>query len=152
MAFKTIIRHSPNHSDRNGVTIDTIMLHSTGGTLRGALEWLCNPASKVSAHYVIARDGTVYKLVPVSRSAWHAGKCRVPNANSRSIGIEMEQLPSDVWTEAQRDTLLRLIAVLKRAIPTIKYLVGHREWNSRKVDPYHVDMDELRRQTGLEKL
>jgi N-acetylmuramoyl-L-alanine amidase len=128
------------------------MVHSTGGSLRGSLEWLCNPNSQVSAHYLIAKDGTVYKLVPTSQAAWHAGRCRVPNANSRSIGIEMEQLPGDEWTAEQRETLLRLIAVLKRAIPTIQYLVGHREWNRRKVDPYHVDMDALRRQTGLELL
>ena len=152
MAFKTVVKNSPNHSSRNGVPVDSIVIHSTGGSLRGSLEWLSNPASKVSAHYLIARDGTVYKLVPVSRSAWHAGRCRVPNANSRSVGIEMEQLPGDEWTEAQRDTLLRLIAVLRRAIPTIKYLVGHREWNSRKVDPYHTDMNELRELTGLERL
>lgn len=150
--FKTIIRSSPNHSSRNGVEIDTIMVHSTGGALRGSLEWLCNPNSKVSAHYLIARDGTVYKLVPVQQAAWHAGKCRVPNANSRSIGIEMEQLPGDVWTDAQKDVLLRLIRVLSRAIPSIKYLVGHKEWNSRKSDPYNTDMDELRKLTGLEKV
>lgn len=150
--FKTIVKNSPNHSDRGGVTVDTIMVHSTGGSLRGSLEWLCNPNSKVSAHYVIARDGMVYKLVPTSRAAWHAGKCRVPDANRRSIGIEMEQLPQDEWTEAQRETLLRLIKVLKRAIPTIRYLVGHREWNSRKIDPFRTDTDELRQVTGLEKL
>ncbi|MEJ5251921.1 MAG: peptidoglycan recognition family protein [Armatimonadota bacterium] len=149
--FRTVSMPSPNHSDRGGVTVDTIMLHSTGSTARSALEWLCNPNSKVSAHYVIGKDGTVYKLVPTSRSAWHAGKCRVKNANSRSIGIEMEQLPGDEWTSAQRDTLLRLIRVLSRAIPSVKYLVGHREWNKMKTDPY-TDMNELRKITGLEKL
>ena len=150
--FKTVLYPSPNYSSRNGVEVDTVMVHSTGGALHGALAWLCNPASRVSAHYLIAKDGTVYKLVPVSQAAWHAGRCRVPNANSRSIGIEMEQLPNDVWTDAQKETLLRLIAVLKRAVPSIKYLVGHKEWNSRKVDPYGVDLDELRRLTGLEKV
>lgn len=150
-ANKLVVREcwSPNFSEREGIEVDTIVLHSTGGLIDGAISWLCNKSSKVSAHYVIAKDGIVYKLVAVSKSAWHAGKCRVKNANKRSIGIELEQLPSEHITEVQRDVLLRLIIILKRAIPTIKYLVGHREWNSRKVDPYNADMDELRRQTGL---
>lgn len=152
MAFRVVSSPSPNHSDRRGVVVDTIMVHSTGGSLRGSLEWLCNPNSKVSAHYLIARDGTVYKLVPVSRAAWHAGRCRVPNANSRSIGIEMEQLPGDEWTSSQHDVLLRLVRVLKRTVPTIRYLVGHKEWNARKVDPYNVDMDEIRNEGGLSSI
>jgi len=146
--FKTVIRNSPNHSDRNGVEVDTIMLHSTAAPVRSAVEWLCNPNSKVSAHYVVAKDGTVYKLVPTSRAAWHAGRCRVANANRRSIGIEVEQLPGDLWTAEQEDVVYRLVLVLRRAIPTISYLVGHREWNSRKTDPYGVDMNRWRERTN----
>jgi N-acetylmuramoyl-L-alanine amidase len=152
MAFRIVVHPSPNHSDRGGVEIDTIMLHSTGGALRGSLEWLCNPNSKVSAHYLLSKDGVIYKLVPITRAAWHAGRCRVPNANRRSIGIEMEQLPGDSWTDAQREVLTRLVRVLRHAVPTIKYLVGHREWNSKKIDPYNVDMDELRKRFLLEDL
>ncbi len=150
--LKTIVIDSPNFSDRKGTTIDTIMLHSTSSSLVSALSWLTNPSSKVSSHYLISKDGTIYKLVPTKYAAWHAGKCKVENANSRSIGIEMEQLINDVWTDKQKDSLFRLISILKRAIPTIKYLVGHKEWNSKKIDPYNVDMDELRKRFLLEDL
>ncbi len=152
MAFRVVVHPSPNHSDRGGIAVDTIMVHSTGGSLHGSLEWLSHPRSKVSAHYLISKDGVIYKLVPVTRAAWHAGRCRVPDANRRSIGIEMEQLLGDVWTDAQHDVLVRLVNVLRRAVPTIRYLVGHKEWNNKKIDPYNVDMDELRKELGLEVL
>jgi N-acetyl-anhydromuramyl-L-alanine amidase AmpD len=51
---------------------------------------------KLSAHYLIARDGVIYQLVPHNRVAFHAGKGRLPHPphhenalNGRSIGIEM---------------------------------------------------------------
>lgn len=51
---------------------------------------------KLSAHYLIARDGSIYQLVPHDRVAFHAGKGRLPHPphhenamNGRSIGIEM---------------------------------------------------------------
>lgn len=150
--FRVVMHPSPNRSSRGGVVVDTIMLHSTGSGLSSALDWLCKRSSRVSAHYVVAKDGTVYKLVPVSETAWHAGRCRVAKANARSIGIEVEQLLNEVWTPEQYDVVLRLIAVLKRAIPTIKYLVGHFEWNSRKIDPFNINLDRLREVTGLGRL
>src|SRR3546814_17201741 len=50
------------------------------------------PAAKVSAHYVVDEDGTVYRLVAEERRAWHAGVSAWRGArdvNSRSIGIEL---------------------------------------------------------------
>jgi N-acetylmuramoyl-L-alanine amidase len=143
--MRVIYRNSPNHSDRGGVVVDTIVVHSTGGELEGALSWLCNPASKVSAHYVIARNGDVYKLVPLSRAAWHAGRCpNFPNANRRSIGIEMEQLPDQAPSQEQLDALMKLIRQIRKYFD-IKHVYGHREINPHKPDPYHLDMNELRR-------
>jgi len=146
--MRVIPRPSPNHSDRNGVPVDSIVIHSTAGGLDGALSWLCNPVSKVSAHYVIARSGDIYKLVPLSRAAWHAGYCpNFPNANSRSIGIELEQLPDHTPTQAQLDLLKRLIGQLRRHF-SIRYIVGHREINPRKRDPFHLDMNRFRQELG----
>jgi len=147
--MRVIHRPSPNHSDRNGVPVDTIVIHSTAGGLEGALAWLCNPTSKVSAHYVIARDGTIYKLVPLSRAAWHAGRCpNFPNANRRSIGIELEQLPDQSPTQEQLDVLKRLIAQIRKYF-NIKHIYGHSEINPRKRDPFGIDMKELRKAHGL---
>ena len=143
--MRVTYRPSPNHSDRGGVVVDTIVIHSTAGGLEGALSWLCNPANKVSAHYVIARSGDIYKLVPLSRAAWHAGWCPgFPNANRRSIGIELEQLPHQAPSKEQLEVLMKLIGQIRKYF-NIKYVYGHREINPRKSDPYHIDMNELRR-------
>lgn len=64
---------SPNYNDRKSPP-DMIVLHYTGmKTAKVALDRLCDPEAKVSAHYVIDEDGTVYRLVPEERRAWHAG-------------------------------------------------------------------------------
>jgi N-acetylmuramoyl-L-alanine amidase len=87
-------RASPNHGARrgNGI-IDMLVLHYTGmTTVSAALNRLCDPASEVSAHYVIEEDGTMWRLVPEERRAWHAGKslwAGDADVNSRSIGIEL---------------------------------------------------------------
>ncbi len=86
-------RPSPNQDDRGGAGVDILVLHYTGMTNgAAALARLCDPAAKVSAHYAIDEDGTVYALVPEARRAWHAGVSFWDGArdiNSRSIGIEL---------------------------------------------------------------
>ena len=69
-----------------------------------------------SANYLIARDGTVYRLVPEDRVAWHAGKGHLPwepaleSMNQQSIGIENFAIgsPADMklfgMTQAQYDS------------------------------------------------
>src|SRR5688572_15525680 len=57
-----------------------------------ALDRLCDPASEVSAHYLIAEDGRSWRLVEEEQRAWHAGAGRWQgrgDVNSRSIGIEL---------------------------------------------------------------
>ncbi|MCW2964155.1 MAG: amidase, partial [Actinomycetia bacterium] len=67
-------------------TIDTIVIHATdGGSLLGNVWWLSGGHSHASAHYVIARDGSIVQLVHLSDIAWHAGNWKV---NCHSIGIE----------------------------------------------------------------
>jgi N-acetyl-anhydromuramyl-L-alanine amidase AmpD len=73
--------------------------------------------AKVSANYLIGRDGTVYRLVPETRVAWHAGTGHLPwdptirSMNQRAIGIEMLAIgsPADMrlfgMTQPQYDTL-----------------------------------------------
>ena len=51
-----------------------IVIHATAGTVRSALAWLTNPASRVSAHYLIDKAGQIYRLVPDEYAAWHAGR------------------------------------------------------------------------------
>jgi N-acetylmuramoyl-L-alanine amidase len=91
--MRRIDRPSPNHDERGGAVIDMLVLHYTGmPTAAAALERLCDPEAKVSAHYTIDEDGTVYAHVPEARRAWHAGVSHWAGAtdiNARSIGIEL---------------------------------------------------------------
>jgi len=91
--MRRVDRPSPNHDDRGGVPIDMLLLHYTGmPTAREALDRLCDASAKVSAHYTIDEDGTIYAHVPEARRAWHAGLAYWAGAtdiNSRSIGIEL---------------------------------------------------------------
>lgn len=85
---------SPNHDDRpDGAPVDMLILHYTGmRSGAAAIDRLCDPAAKVSAHYVVEEDGQVFRLVPEARRAWHAGMSHWRGAsglNARSIGIEV---------------------------------------------------------------
>jgi N-acetylmuramoyl-L-alanine amidase len=85
---------SPNQDARpDFAVIDMLVLHYTGMTsAAAALDRLCDPAAKVSSHYTIDEDGTVYVHVPEARRAWHAGVSHwagESNVNGRSIGIEL---------------------------------------------------------------
>ena len=85
---------SPNHDERkHGRAPDMILLHYTGmPSGEAALQRLCAPDSKVSAHYVVFEDGRIVQCVPEERRAWHAGVSSWAgdtDINSCSIGIEI---------------------------------------------------------------
>lgn len=85
---------SPNFGERaGGVQPSLIILHYTGmKTGFSALSRLVDMHSKVSAHYCVDEDGTVYTLLPEDKRAWHAGKsywAGEADINSHSIGIEI---------------------------------------------------------------
>lgn len=89
-----IDRPSPNFDERDPTApLQYVILHYTGMPTRDeALERLCDPVAKVSAHYLIDEDGAVFRLVDESKRAWHAGKSfwkGLTNLNSASIGIEL---------------------------------------------------------------
>jgi N-acetylmuramoyl-L-alanine amidase len=83
---------SPNYNHRNA-PIDMLLLHYTGmQSAQAALDRLCDPAAKVSAHYVVDEDGTTYQLVEEEFRAWHAGAAywaRTKDINAQAIGIEI---------------------------------------------------------------
>ncbi len=89
-----IEKESPNCSDRPpGFDIDLLVMHYTGmESCEAAVERLCDPEAKVSAHYLIDEDGSCYCLVPETKTAWHAGQSCWEGKigmNQRSIGIEL---------------------------------------------------------------
>ncbi|MBL4870267.1 MAG: N-acetylmuramoyl-L-alanine amidase [Robiginitomaculum sp.] len=84
-------KNSPNKSGR--ITPKVIVLHYTASFDAGsAINTLCNPSSRASAHVVIDKDGETTQLVPFNFKAWHAGPSEyegLKGINSHSIGIEI---------------------------------------------------------------
>lgn len=137
---------SPNHEPRpEGCDIDMLLLHYTGmATGAAARARLCDPVAKVSAHYMIERDGQVFQLVPEQRRAWHAGVASWNGArdiNDRSIGIELVNPGHEFgyisFPEAQMRSLIALAEdiLARHPIPSHRVL-GHSDVApQRKQDP-----------------
>lgn len=137
---------SPNCDARpQGRGIDMLVLHYTGmESGAAALARLCDPAAKVSAHYMIEEDGTVYLLVPEERRAWHAGISAWEgerNLNDCSIGIELvnpgHEFGYRPFPAPQIARLARLAAdILSRHRVPPWRLLGHSDVApARKEDP-----------------
>src|SRR5713101_7864074 len=80
--------------------IDMLVLHYTGmTTAAAALDRLCNPAARVSAHYVVEENGAIWRLVPERHRAFHAGRScweGESDLNTVSIGVEIVN-PGHEW-------------------------------------------------------
>ncbi len=135
---------SPNFGERT-LPITMLILHYTG--MRSgpeAVEWLANPASKVSAHYVVEEDGQVVHMVREEQRAQHAGLSYwrgITDCNSASIGIEIVN-PGHEWgyrpfPDAQMEAVTLLIAELVRTYSIDpRNVVGHSDVApARKEDP-----------------
>ena len=125
--------------------IDTLLIHYTGmmPTTR-ALDWLCDPTSQVSAHYLIDEDGTTWQLVADDDRAWHAGVGAWRgwrDINSRSIGIELSNPGHDYgyryFPAVQINALIGLSQGLIERHPIIaRNVVAHSDISpARKIDP-----------------
>lgn len=139
-------RPSPNHNARPaGGAIDTLVLHYTGmRSCAAALDRLCDPVAKVSAHYLIDEDGAVHALVPEDRRAWHAGAAfwrGTRDVNGHSIGIELvnpgHEFGYRPFPEDQMKALVDLCAdILARHPIAPRNVVGHSDVApARKRDP-----------------
>ena len=143
--MRRIDRPSPNHDDRGAAAIDMLVLHYTGmKTAEEALARLCDPAAKVSAHYTIDEDGTVYAHVPEARRAWHAGVAYWAGAtdiNARSIGIELVNPGHEFgYRDFAEDQIASLITLchsilMRHPIPSARVLAHSDVAPARKEDP-----------------
>ena len=138
---------SPNFNERPS-GIDAIIIHYTDMiSAEDALAWLTNPASKVSAHYLIAEGGQIYQIVDEKQRAWHAGESYwqgLTNLNDCSIGIELANLGHShgyqPFPNAQIASLIELCLEIKARwdIPASRIL-GHSDIApQRKQDPGHL--------------
>jgi len=97
------------------------------------LRWL-----KVSAHFLVRRNGEIIQFVPCSKRAWHAGTSLWQGrscCNDFSIGVELEGSDQTTFSDRQYAALARLTRVLQRAYP-LRAIVGHGDIApERKTDP-----------------
>jgi N-acetyl-anhydromuramyl-L-alanine amidase AmpD len=147
---------SPNVDDRPpGVRVSCVVMHATEiERLVDTIGCFRSPATKVSAHFVVDKDGMVVQMVPVSRRAWHAGRSSlrgVAHVNDFSVGIEMINRGDgrDPYPEAQIAAAAEIVRLLRRrfSIP-LSRIVTHAQVarpSGRKVDPLGFDMVAFRR-------
>jgi N-acetylmuramoyl-L-alanine amidase len=140
---------SPNFDERpDGVEIDTIVIHGTVlDSLQEVVDRFADPASRVSSHYTIDRDGTVAVHVPEDKRAWHAGQSRMKDGrtcvNDFSIGIELVNRNDGL--DPFPDSQIRALQDVVRSIVTrraIHHIVPHYECADppgRKSDPVGFD-------------
>jgi N-acetylmuramoyl-L-alanine amidase len=154
-----IQRPSPNFDARDNQSVDMLVLHYTGmKTAQEALDRLCDPAAKVSAHYVIDEDGTTHQLVDESNRAWHAGISEWrghTNINQRSIGIEIvnpgHEFGYRPFPSGQMESVAALCALIltRHAIPA-RNVVAHSDIApARKDDPGELFDWEYLSQQGI---
>lgn len=140
------IRTSPNFGPRaDGQKPSIIILHYTGmPSGQAAEDWLCNPDSQVSSHYLVHLDGTVVQMVREEDRAWHAGKSSwsgLTDINSASVGIEIVNTGHEFgyrdFPKAQMQAVIALCRDITRRHAIAPYLVlGHSDVApGRKVDP-----------------
>ncbi|HJT61388.1 MAG TPA: 1,6-anhydro-N-acetylmuramyl-L-alanine amidase AmpD [Burkholderiales bacterium] len=148
---------SPNHDERPpGTEISLVVLHSIslppgeygGGDIERLFTNCLDPQAhpyfreicglKVSAHFLVRRDGSVVQFVPVERRAWHAGASSWrgrSRCNDFSVGIELEGCEEEPFEPAQYESLVSLIQDLRSTLP-IRDICAHSDVApGRKTDP-----------------
>lgn len=145
---------------------EAIVIHIMAGCLYGTDLWFANPASAVSAHYGVGKDGAVHQYVHEEDTAFHAGSVDRPswskikktcdgkfiNPNYYTIGIEHEGYPDDDWPAAQQSASAALIAEIaaRWQIPLdCDNVIRHREIRQAKPCPgSKAPIDDLIRQAS----
>lgn len=150
-------RSSPNCDERpDGMAIDLLVIHAISlppGAFGGPaiedfflnrLDPQAHPyyatlsAMRVSAHFVVRRDGSLLQFVPCAKRAWHAGvsswRGRV-RCNDFSIGVELEGCDDRPFEAAQYATLIELTGALRRAYPIADAARHSDIAPGRKTDP-----------------
>lgn len=137
---------SPNFDERPKDTpIDILIMHYTGmETGAGAVARLCDPAARVSSHYTVDEDGTIFQHVPEACRAWHAGLSYWAGArdiNGRSIGIEIvnpgHEFGYRSFPGAQIEAVIKLAReIIGRHPIRPERVLGHSDVApARKIDP-----------------
>lgn len=138
-----IQRPSPNFDERNGQDISMIILHYTGmKTAEEALARLTDEAVKVSSHYTVDEDGSIYQHADEEKRAWHAGVSSwqdQKDINAVSIGIEIVNPGHEFGYRAFPEVQVEAVKNLCRDIigrHDIEFTLAHSDIApDRKEDP-----------------
>lgn len=132
----------------SGRKIDTLIIHSSYNALGGNpydLDKLLVEYKQygVTPHYLIGREGKIYKLVEEKNIAYHAGESATPdgrtNVNNFSVGIELMNTENDKFTDSQYNSLNDLLRYLSSKYK-FKYTLGHNQIApGRKTDPWNFN-------------
>ena len=150
---------SPNFDDRpDNAAIELLVVHSISlppGEFGGpaVIDLFLNrldPAAhpyfreiegmRVSAHFLIRRDGELIQFVPCGKRAWHAGQSEWrgrARCNDFSIGVELEGSDDAPFADIQYEMLTDLVRALEASYP-LAACAGHSEIArppGRKSDP-----------------
>lgn len=142
-----ISKPSPNFDERT-LPVSLLILHYTGmKTGAEALERMCNPEAKVSAHYMVEEDGRVFQMVDEEKRAWHAGVSEwvgETNINSASIGIEIVNGGHD-WPQMDGSLPPYPDVQITALIPLCKAIMSRHNIGARSVLG-HSDIAPARKQ------
>ncbi len=151
---------SPNHDERPDITdVSLLVIHNISlppGEFgqHHIQDFFCNMLDpkkhpffkeiakmRVSAHFLIERNGKITQFVPLEKRAWHAGQSCYEGrerCNDFSIGIELEGTDDTPYTDAQYQSLTHITHVIMKAFPLINSdrITGHKDIApQRKTDP-----------------
>ncbi len=135
--------------------IDTIIIYSTYDTTgenvydaEGIIENF--KTSKITTHYLITRDGIIYRLAPDEAIAYHAGKGTMPDGtrkgviNNFSIGIGLIYTKEEAPTETQYQALSYLVKNLRQQYTILPAnVLGHKNISTTKDDPWNFDWEKF---------
>ena len=135
---------SPNFNNRIYSKIKFIIIHYTAlKNSKTAIQFLCDEKNKVSSHFLISQNGSIYSLVDIKKRAWHAGNSawmNYRNINSYSIGIELDFSYEFKNNSYNYKMILSLKKLLKYLLKKYKLkntnILGHSDRAPfRKIDP-----------------
>jgi AmpD protein len=119
-----------------GPWIDALFMGTLDATCRSELASLAG--LRVSAHFLIRRDGQLLQYVSTRRRAWHAGQSQFQGrqrCNDFSIGVELEGTDHCPYENAQYEQLLALSVALRQAHPLVAVRGHEHVAPGRKTDP-----------------
>jgi N-acetyl-anhydromuramoyl-L-alanine amidase len=152
------ILNTPNVSKGRRIKPQAIVLHHTSGSYAGSVAWCMDPASKVSYHCIVAKDGRRTVLADPDERTWHAGKSEWhgrKDLNSWSIGASFEgDTNSESLTlDAMASMAEYLVPIMRQYSLTLADVTDHRTVApGRKDDLAWRELERFKAYRRIQKL